>query len=305
MQGPRRDESSASSSGRARVAASDSRAANRRTPALRPSAGPREPREGCASRTSYASLGAPFELECLRQPARIERVLGQREALVEGLRRPCPRRSCAPRSARARRRRRRRSRGAARRNRARARHDTPRCSSRTPFARAAPRLPPYDAFGARGLIEERSFAAGKAGREVFDERFSLAEDSLDPPRAAEGIRLRRHPQGARRARRERRASRGSLGPADGRREAGDGRQSTGNAPPASAKQVGPDPVCALDRRRRRGASTRSSPSSSATGSTSRGCTTSSIVNPREGVITGMTRDGTFRAPRRQDRRPAR
>ena len=38
----------------------------------------------------------------------------------------------------------------------------------------------YDAFGALGLIEERSYAFDKLGQQVFDERFSLADDALDP-----------------------------------------------------------------------------------------------------------------------------
>src|SRR5207253_7067038 len=38
----------------------------------------------------------------------------------------------------------------------------------------------YDAFGALGLLEERSYAAGRIGEQVFDERFSLADDALDP-----------------------------------------------------------------------------------------------------------------------------
>src|SRR5207237_9528175 len=38
----------------------------------------------------------------------------------------------------------------------------------------------YDAFGALGLLEERSYAAGRIGVKVFDERFSLADDALAP-----------------------------------------------------------------------------------------------------------------------------
>ncbi|HEY6149667.1 MAG TPA: metallopeptidase TldD-related protein, partial [Gaiellaceae bacterium] len=38
----------------------------------------------------------------------------------------------------------------------------------------------YDAFGALGLLEERSYASGRIGEKVFDERFSLADDGLDP-----------------------------------------------------------------------------------------------------------------------------
>ena len=38
----------------------------------------------------------------------------------------------------------------------------------------------YDAFSALGLVEERSYAFDKLGEKVFDERFSLADDALDP-----------------------------------------------------------------------------------------------------------------------------
>src|SRR5207248_3192806 len=38
----------------------------------------------------------------------------------------------------------------------------------------------YDSLGALGLLEERSYFAGRLGERVFDEKVSLADDSLDP-----------------------------------------------------------------------------------------------------------------------------
>jgi PmbA protein len=38
----------------------------------------------------------------------------------------------------------------------------------------------HDAFGGLGLIEERSYLSGRLGQKVFDEKVSIADDSLDP-----------------------------------------------------------------------------------------------------------------------------
>jgi len=38
----------------------------------------------------------------------------------------------------------------------------------------------YDSFGALGLLEERGYFAGRLGERVFDERISIADNSLDP-----------------------------------------------------------------------------------------------------------------------------
>ena len=136
-------------------------------------------------------------------------------------------------------------------------------------------------------------AAG-IGEQVFDEQRLARRRLARPARAAEGVRLRGNAEAAGRARRERRARAASSGTARPRSAPATDAQSTGHAPPSALRALG-----AVAVRRSRSPAARQTRrtswrSSSATGSTSRASTTSSIVDPREGVITGMTRDGTFR-----------
>jgi PmbA protein len=150
----------------------------------------------------------------------------------------------------------------------------------------------YDAFGARGLIEERNFASGKLDEKVFDERFSLAEDSLDPRGLPKAFDFEGTPK-QRVELVENGILRGVLWDRRTAAEAGDGHESTGNAPPASAKEWGPLPFALSV-----GGGDVGSPEELAElvgdGIYVTRLHYLSIVNPREGVITGMTRDGTFR-----------
>ena len=77
------------------------------------------------------------------------------------------------------------------------------------------------------------------------------------------------------------------------KEAGDGRESTGNAPPAGAREWGPIPF-ALSIGSGDAGSTEELADLVGDGIYVTRLHYLSIVNPREGVITGMTRDGTFR-----------
>jgi len=148
----------------------------------------------------------------------------------------------------------------------------------------------YDAFGALGLLEERSYAAGRIGEKVFDERFSLADDGLDPRGLPKAFDF----EGSPKTRVE--LVEGGVfrdvvwDRATGKRA---GRETTGHGPPSSLRRWGPLPF-------------NLSVAPGEAGSTDElaelvgdGIYVSrlhylSIVNPREGVITGMTRDGTFR-----------
>src|SRR5438046_1841058 len=150
----------------------------------------------------------------------------------------------------------------------------------------------YDAFGALGLLEERSYAAGRIGEKVFDERFSLADDALDPrglPKAFdfEGTpkqRLELVQDGVLRSVLWDRAT---------AKRAGGGQQTTGHAPPASMRHWGPVPF-ALSIAGGEAESTEELAELVGDGIYVTRFHYLSIVNPREGVITGMTRDGTFR-----------
>src|SRR5207247_7720789 len=150
----------------------------------------------------------------------------------------------------------------------------------------------YAAFGALGLIEERSYAAGRIGEKVFDERFALADDAVDPrglPKAfdCEGTPRRRVELV------ENGVLRSVLWDRATAKRAGGEQQTTGHAPPASMRHWGPVPY-ALSVAGGGAESTEELAELVGDGIYVTRLHYLSIVNPREGVITGMTRDGTFR-----------
>ena len=178
------------------------------------------------------------------------------------------------------------------------------CSSRT-RSRSCSSTSRCDSFSGLGLLEERSALCDRLGERVFDPKVSIADDPLDPRRAAEGVRLRgRRPSGGStliedgvargvvwdRATAARAADGVVAAPATRRR-----RRARVYGPMASALSVAP------------GEAESSDELAELVGD---GIYVTrlhylSIVDPREGVITGMTRDGTFRIRERPDRRAAR
>jgi predicted Zn-dependent protease len=150
----------------------------------------------------------------------------------------------------------------------------------------------YDAFGSLGLLEERSFASGRIGKKVFDERFSLADDALDPRGFPKAFDFEGSPK-----QRVELVRDGVLeGVVWGRQSAaraGDGQQTTGHGPPSSLRHWGPLPY-ALSVAGGEVESAEELAELVGDGIYVTRLHYLSIVNPREGVITGMTRDGTFR-----------
>ena len=150
----------------------------------------------------------------------------------------------------------------------------------------------YDAFGALGLIEERSYAYEKLGTKVFDERFSLADDALDPlglPKAFdfEGTpkqRVELVQDGA---------LTGVVWDRASAERAGGGQQTTGHAPPSSVRHWGPL-AFALSVAGGEADSPEQLAETVGDGIYVTRLHYLSIVDPREGIVTGMTRDGTFR-----------
>ena len=150
----------------------------------------------------------------------------------------------------------------------------------------------YDAFGALGMLEERSYASGRIGEKVFDERFSLADDAVDP----RGLPKKFDFEGTPKRRVELVEDgvlRSVLWDRATAKRAGGGQQTTGHAPPASMRSWGPVPY-ALSVSGGEAASTEELAELVGDGIYVTRLHYLSIVNPREGVITGMTRDGTFR-----------
>ena len=169
---------------------------------------------------------------------------------------------------------------------------TARCSSRTRSPSCSHYFS-FDAFNGLGLLEERSYFAGRIGEQVFD------RGSRSPTTRSTRAGCRR--RSTSRARRssastlvengvDRAASSGT-----GRRPRGAGRES--HRPRAARRaraRWGPLAVRALAWRRGEAESVDELAELVGDGIYVTRLHYLSVVDPREGVITGMTRDGTFR-----------
>ena len=150
----------------------------------------------------------------------------------------------------------------------------------------------YDSFGAQGLLEERSYLCGRIGERAFDAKISIADDALDPrglPKAFdfEGSPKRRVElvtEGV---------ARGVVWDRETAAQSGDGAVPTGHAPPPLLRDYGPLPF-ALSVAGGEAQSVEELAELVGDGIYVTRLHYLSIVDPREGVITGMTRDGTFR-----------
>lgn len=150
----------------------------------------------------------------------------------------------------------------------------------------------WDSLNGLGVLEERSFLTGHFGEPLFDEKLSIADDALDPgglPRAFdfEGTpkqRVQLIEDGV---------ARGVVWDRQTAASAGGNATSTGHAPPVALRQYGPAAT----------ALSVAPGTADSVGELVRlvddGIYVTrlhylSVVDPREGVVTGMTRDGTFR-----------
>jgi len=150
----------------------------------------------------------------------------------------------------------------------------------------------FDAFGANGLLEGRSYLAGRIGETIVDEKVTIGDDALDqrnlPKRFDfEGVAKHRVPLI------ENGVARGVVWDRTSAARAGDGQRSTGHAPPPIYRYFGPYPFAlAMD-----GGDVETPDELVELVGDGIYVTRLhylGVVDPREGVITGMTRDGTFR-----------
>jgi len=150
----------------------------------------------------------------------------------------------------------------------------------------------FDAFSGLALLEERSYLAGKLGERRFDEKVSIADDALDPqglPKQFdfEGVPKQRVPLV------ENGVLRGAVWDSTSAARAGGSRQSTGHAPPPAFRRWGPLPF-ALSLARGEAESIDELVELVGDGIYITRLHYLGIVEPRQGILTGMTRDGTFR-----------
>jgi predicted Zn-dependent protease len=150
----------------------------------------------------------------------------------------------------------------------------------------------YDAFGANGLLEQRSYLAGRLGTKIVDEKISIADDGLDPEGMPKAFDFEGMPK-QRVGLIERGVARGVVWDRRSAARAGDGHESTGHAPPPVYSQYGPLAI-SLVVEGGDAESTEELVELVGDGIYVTRLHYLGIVDPHEGVITGMTRDGTFR-----------
>ena len=150
----------------------------------------------------------------------------------------------------------------------------------------------HDSFGALGVLDKRSYFTDRLGQKVFDEKISIADDALDPrglPKAFdfEGTPKRRVQLV------EAGIARNVVWDRATAARAGDSAESTGHAPPAELRDWGPLPS-ALSVLPGDAESVEELAELVGDGLYITRLHYLGVVHPREGIITGMTRDGTFR-----------
>jgi len=150
----------------------------------------------------------------------------------------------------------------------------------------------YDSFGALGLLEERSYLAGRLGQKVMDEKVTIVDDALDPRNLPKRFDFEGSPK-QRVGLIEDGIARDVVWDRTTAAQAGDGRTTTGHAPPAMMRDYGPLPF-ALAVAPGEAGSVDELVELVGDGIYVTRLHYLNIVHPREGVITGMTRDGTFR-----------
>ena len=150
----------------------------------------------------------------------------------------------------------------------------------------------HDSLGALGLIEERGYFAGRLGEQIFDEKISIADDALDPRGLPKAFDFEGTPK-----QRVQLVENGvALGVVWDRTTAAqsqNGAESTGHAPPAELRDWGPLPS-ALSVMPGDADSVDELAELVGDGLYITRLHYLGVVHPREGIITGMTRDGTFR-----------
>jgi PmbA protein len=150
----------------------------------------------------------------------------------------------------------------------------------------------HDSFGALGLLEERSYLSGRLGERIFDQKISIADDSLDERGLPKSFDFEGTPK-QRVQLIENGVARGVVWDRTTAALARNGAESTGHAPPIESRDWGPLPY-ALSIAPGEAESVEELAELVGDGIYITRLHYLGVVHPREGVITGMTRDGTFR-----------
>jgi PmbA protein len=150
----------------------------------------------------------------------------------------------------------------------------------------------YTSLGALAFLDGASYFCDRLGERVFDQKISIADDALDPrglPKAFdfEGVPKRRVGLV------ENGVARGVVWDRRTAARAGGGQSSTGHGLPSDYARFGPQPL-ALSVTPGDASSLEDLSERIGDGIFVTRLHYLGVVNPREGIVTGMTRDGTFR-----------
>ena len=150
----------------------------------------------------------------------------------------------------------------------------------------------HDSLGALGLLEKRSYLSGRIGEKIFDERITIADDPLDPRGLPKAFDFEGTPK-KRVELVENGVARGVVWDRATAAQAEGHAESTGHAPPIESRDWGPLPY-SLSIAPGEAGSVEELAELVGDGIYITRLHYLGVVHPREGVITGMTRDGTFR-----------
>lgn len=150
----------------------------------------------------------------------------------------------------------------------------------------------HDSLGALGLLEERSYLSGRLGQRIVDEKVTIADDPLDPHGLPKAFDFEGTPK-QRVLLVENGVARGVVWDRTTAARARNGASTTGHAGPVESRDWGPLPY-SLSVEPGEAESVDQLAELVGDGIYITRLHYLGVVDPREGVVTGMTRDGTFR-----------
>ena len=150
----------------------------------------------------------------------------------------------------------------------------------------------HDSLGALGLLEQRSYLTGRLGERIADEKITVVDDPLDPHGLPKAFDFEGTPK-QRVLLLEDGIARGVVWDRTTAARVRNGASTTGHAGPVESREWGPIPY-SLSVQPGDAASVDELAEIVGDGLYVTRLHYLGVVDPREGVVTGMTRDGTFR-----------
>jgi PmbA protein len=150
----------------------------------------------------------------------------------------------------------------------------------------------HDSLGALGLLEERSYLSGRLGERIADEKITIADDPLDPHGLPKAFDFEGTPK-QRVLLLDQGVARGVVWDRTTAARARNGASTTGHAGPVESRDWGPLPY-SLSVAPGEAESVDELAELVGDGIYITRLHYLGVIDPREGIVTGMTRDGTFR-----------